>query len=218
MPTSLEQLNGKTVTRFRYEHRSAGEPFEFRKTRSPNVTLSIQRYLYKPGGAHPVARKPINDEFFVQVPIGQIRDPVDHGDFEGVGVKPDIESPSIRALPLAHRLALENLAKTDDAKRTALAWLLPTLTAESERPQIDAGLLPRAVGNYEGRQIFMDKGTLFYIWRDRLRVALTPIGPNLFAVEGVSNFRYRLETVHGNVTALQRVNQDGAIQTYKRLD
>lgn len=194
---------------------SAAEWFAYTMKKLGRATLIGERTA---GGAHPVARKPINDEFFVQVPIGQIRDPVDHGDFEGVGVKPDIESPSIRALPLAHRLALENLAKTDDAKRTALAWLLPTLIVESDRPQIDAGLLQRAVGNYEGRQIVLDKGTLFYIWRDRLRVALTPIGPNLFAVEGVSNFRYRLDTVHGNVTALQRVNQDGAIQTYKRLD
>ena len=170
------------------------------------------------GGAHPVARKPVTDDFFVQVPIGQIQDPVDHGDFEGVGVQPDIESPSIRALPLAHKLALENLAKTDDAKRTELAWLLPSLTAEIERPQIDAGLLQKAAGRYEGRQIVLDKGTLFYLWRDRFRVALAPIGPNLFAVEGVSDFRYRLNILHGKVTALQRVNRDGSIQTYDRLD
>ncbi|AYM76583.1 hypothetical protein D9M09_12855 [Janthinobacterium agaricidamnosum] len=141
-----------------------------------------------------------------------------HGDFEGAGVQPDIPSPSIRALPLAHKLALEHLAKTDDARRTELAWLLPSLTAAIERPHVDAAVLAKAAGKYEGRQIILDNGTLYYLWRERFRVALEPIGPNLFAVEGVSDFRYRLTTLRGKVTELERVNKDGSIQRYKRLD
>lgn len=169
------------------------------------------------GGAHPVARKPVDDDLFVQVPIGQIRDPVDHGDFEGTGVQPDIESPSIDALPLAHRLAFENLAKADTVKRQDYAWLLPALTASVHQPDVDPALLRRAVGKYEGREIILENGTLFYIWRTRLRVALQPLGANLFAVEGVSDFRYRLRLEHGRATALKRVNKDGSMQTYKRL-
>lgn len=194
---------------------SSAEWFSYAMKKLGRATLIGERTA---GGAHPVARKPLNDDFFVQVPIGQIRDPVDHGDFEGVGVQPDIPSPSIRALPLAHKLALETLAKTDDARRTELAWLLPSLTAAIERPHADAAVLTTAAGKYEGRQIILDNGTLYYLWRDRFRVALEPIGPNLFAVEGVSDFRYRLNTLRGKVTALERVNKDGSIQRYKRLD
>ncbi len=62
------------------------------------------------GGAHPVDRKPVGTDFFLQVPIGHIRDPVDHGDFEGAGVHPDIEVSSIEALKVAHRLAIEERA------------------------------------------------------------------------------------------------------------
>ncbi|CAM2744050.1 S41 family peptidase [Janthinobacterium lividum] len=194
---------------------SSAEWFSYAMKKLGRATLIGERTA---GGAHPVARKPLNDDFFLQVPIGQIQDPVDHGDFEGAGVQPDIPSPSIRALPLAHKLALENLAKTDDARRTELAWLLPSLTAAIERPHVDAGMLAKAAGKYEGRQIILDNGTLYYIWRDRFRVALEPIGPNLFAVEGVSDFRYRLDVSRGKVTALERVNMDGSIQRYKRLD
>ncbi|MBJ7309298.1 S41 family peptidase [Rugamonas sp. CCM 8940] len=194
---------------------SSAEWFSYAMKKLGRATLIGERTA---GGAHPVARKPVNDDFFVQVPIGQIKDPVDHGDFEGVGVQPDIQSPSILALPLAHKLALENLAKTDDARRTELAWLLPTLTAGIQRPHVDADIARKAAGKYEGRQIVLDNGTLYYIWRDRLRVALEPIGPNLLAVEGVSDFRYRLNAVHGKVVALERVNKDGSIQSYKRLD
>lgn len=194
---------------------SSAEWFSYAMKKLGRATLIGDRTA---GGAHPVARKPLNDDFFVQVPIGQIQDPVDHGDFEGAGVQPDIPSPSIRALPLAHKLALENLAKTDDARRTEFAWLLPSLTAAIERPHVDAGMLAKAAGKYEGRQIILDNGTLYYIWRDRFRVALEPIGPDLFAVEGVSDFRYRLNVSRGKVTVLERVNKDGSIQRYKRLD
>ncbi len=194
---------------------SSAEWFSYAMKKLGRATLIGERTA---GGAHPVARKPVNDDFFVQVPIGQIRDPVDHGDFEGAGVQPDIPSPSIQALPLAHKLALENLARTDDARRTEFAWLLPALAADIQRPHVDAGLLQKAAGKYEGRQIVLDNGTLYYIWRDRLRVALAPIGPNLFAVEGVSDFRYRLNARRGTVMALERVNKDGSIQSYKRLD
>jgi hypothetical protein len=133
-------------------------------------------------------------------------------------VQPDIHSPSIRALALAHKLALENLAKDDDARQAELAWLLPVLTADIQQPAIDADMVQEAVGKYEGRQIVRENGTLYYIWRDRFRVALESIGPNLFAVEGVSDFRYRFNAQRGKVTSLERVNKDGTIQTYKRLD
>ena len=194
---------------------SSAEWFSYSMKKLGRATLIGERTA---GGAHPVARKPVNDDFFVQVPIGQIQDPVDHGDFEGAGVQPDIQSPSLLALPLAHKLALENLAKTDDARRTELAWLLPRLTADIQRPQVDAGMLHRTAGKYEGRQIVLENGTLYYIWRGRFRVALEPIGPKLLAVEGVSDFRYRLADAGGKVTALERVNKDGSIQRYKRLD
>jgi hypothetical protein len=194
---------------------SSAEWFSYTMKKLGRATLIGERTA---GGAHPVARKPVNDDFFVQVPIGQIRDPVDHGDFEGTGVQPDIQSPSIQALPLAHKLAFENLSKTDSAKREDYVWLLPALTAKIQRPDIDTGMLQKAVGKYEGRKIILENGTLFYIWRDRFRVALEPISPNVFAVEGVSDFRYQLNAQRGKVTSLERVNKDGSIQTYKRLD
>ncbi|EGF90909.1 peptidase family S41 family protein [Asticcacaulis biprosthecium C19] len=194
---------------------SSAEWFSYAMKKLGRATLIGERTA---GGAHPVARKPVNDDFFVQVPIGQIRDPVDHGDFEGTGVQPDIQSPSIQALARAHMLALENLAKTNDARRADYDWLLPALTASIQRPVIDLDMMQKAVGRYEGRQIVLENGTLYYIWRDRFRVALEPIGPNLFAVEGVSDFRYRLNSQRGKVTSLERVNKDGSLQEYKRLD
>ena len=144
------------------------------------------------GGAHPVDRKPINDDFYLQVPIGQIRDPVDHGDFESVGVQPDLEVPSIDALSIAQKLALEELAKRSDEKKNDLNWTLPSLMASIAPPAVAADTLRAAVGHYEGRMIGLDRGRLYIIWRERFRASLTPVAPDLFDVEGVSDFRYRL--------------------------
>lgn len=194
---------------------SSAEWFSYAMKKLGRATLVGERTA---GGAHPVERQPVNDEFFVQVPIGQIKDPVDHGDFEGAGVQPDIQSPSTQALSVAHKLALENLAKTSDAGRTEFAWLLPALAANIKRPVVDSGMIQKAVGKYQGRQIVRENGTLFCIWRNRFRVALEPIESNLFAVEGVSDFRYRLQLQNGKVVSLERVNKDGSIQAYQRLD
>ncbi len=197
---------------------SSAEWFSYAMKKLGRATLIGERTA---GGAHPVARKPIDDDFFLQVPIGQIRDPVDHSDFEGTGVEPDIKSSSIQALPLAHKLALENLVKGDATRKADFTWLLPELMAKIQRPSVgpvNADILRHAIGRYEGREITLENGTLYYTWRERLRVALEPIAPNLFAVEGVTDFRYRLNAQRGKAILLERVNKDGSIQTYKRLD
>lgn len=169
------------------------------------------------GGAHPVDRKPVDDDFFLQVPIGQIRDPIDHGDFEGKGVSPDVEVPSIDALKIAHRIAIEQRADHGAAEQGDYQWLRPTLLARSTPPAIPAERLQSAVGHYEGRMIGIEHGKLFYIWRDRFRAALTPVAPDLFDVEGVDDFRYRVVRKHGRVAGLERVNRDGSTRLYKRL-
>lgn len=169
------------------------------------------------GGAHPVDRKPIDDDLFLQVPIGQIRDPIDHGDFESVGVQPDVEVPSIDALEVAKKLVLEELAMRSDERKSDLNWLMPSLAAGVGPPAVPAEIFQAAVGKYEGRTIGLDRGRLYVIWRERFRVGLTPVTPDLFDVEGVTECRYRLVSKAGKVVGLERVNRNGTTQMYKRL-
>ena len=169
------------------------------------------------GGAHPVDRKPVNDDFFVQVPIGQIKDPIDHGDFEGVGARPDVEVPSDQALFTAHKIALEERSKTGVEAKADYDWQLPSLNAHTAQPTLTTAMLHAAVGQYEGRKIILEDGRLYCIWRERLRVALTPVAPGLFDVEGVKDFRYRLVSGSGRITGLERINRDGSTRMYKRI-
>jgi hypothetical protein len=68
------------------------------------------------GGAHPGGPRPVADKFFVWVPSGRAINPVSKTNWEGTGVKPDVEVPADLALKTAHVAALEALRgkKKDD--------------------------------------------------------------------------------------------------------
>jgi hypothetical protein len=191
---------------------SAAEWFAYTLKKLGRATLVGERTA---GGAHPVDRKPVGTDFFLQVPIGQIRDPVDRGDFEGQGVTPDHLVPSADALAVAHRLALAEIVRADPAKQADADWLAPELAAHV---QPSAAALKAITGRYEGRRIDLVDGKLLYTWRERFRLALEPLAPDLFAIEGVRDFRFRIARKGGKVAALERINRDGTTDTYARLD
>lgn len=168
------------------------------------------------GGAHPVDRKPVDDAFFLQTPIGQIRDPVDRGDFEGVGVAPDVAVPSVDALAVAHQAALDRLGANSAEQKAMADWVRPVVAARLRPPVVSPAQLQAVVGQYGGREIVLENGTLFYLWNKRFRVALAPLSPDLLSVEGVAEFRYRLVRGDGKVVAIERVHQDGGTQRYER--
>jgi hypothetical protein len=70
------------------------------------------------GGAHPGGPQPINDHFLVWVPTGRAINPITKTNWEGTGVKPDMEVPADLALKTAHLDALKQVAaaKKDDPR------------------------------------------------------------------------------------------------------
>lgn len=167
------------------------------------------------GGAHPVTRVPIDDRFMLQVPFGQIRDPVKGQDFEGVGVTPDIVVPASEALLAAQKFLLQRRAEAGDAEaRWALVPIAFAISGKTtSRADLDA-----AVGKYEGRALLRTATGLAYQWRDRFVLALDPIGKDLFAVQGTDDYRLRLVRENGAVKGLERVWKSGETVTYRRLD
>ena len=67
------------------------------------------------GGAHPGGLCRIDEHFTVGIPSGRAINPVSKTNWEGTGVKPDVEVPADQALKTAHLAALrEILEKADD--------------------------------------------------------------------------------------------------------
>lgn len=167
------------------------------------------------GGAHPVTRVPIDDRFMLQVPFGQIRDPVKGEDFEGVGVTPDLVVPASDALWAAQKFLLQSRADVGD---TDARWALTPVEFAISGHTLSAADLDEAAGTYEGRTLVRTPTGLAYHWRDRFVLALDPIGPDLFAVQGTEDYRFRLVRQNGVVSGLERVWKSGETATYRRLD
>ena len=64
------------------------------------------------GGAHPGGGFRINEHFSMFVPTGRAISPITKSNWEGTGVKPDIEVPADQALTLARLLALKKSLTT----------------------------------------------------------------------------------------------------------
>ncbi len=61
------------------------------------------------GGAHPVSGHPIGEYFDMAVPFAKSLDPVKGTNWEGKGVRPDVEVPAAEALATAEKLARAKL-------------------------------------------------------------------------------------------------------------
>ena len=191
---------------------SAAEWMAFSLQRLGRATVIGERTS---GGAHPVTRLPIDDRFMLQVPFGQIRDPVKGQDFEGVGVTPDIVVPASEALLAAQRLLLQGRAEAGEADAR---WALVPIAFAISGKTASVTDLDAAVGKYEGRALVRTATGLAYYWRDRFVLALDPIGKDLFAVQGTDDYRFRLVRENGAVSGLERVWKSGKTVTYRRLD
>jgi hypothetical protein len=72
------------------------------------------------GGAHPGGGMPVGEHFMMFVPTGRAINPITQTNWEGTGVKPDVEVAADQALEKAHQLAVKKLldgARDDEARR-----------------------------------------------------------------------------------------------------
>jgi len=191
---------------------SAAEWMAFSLQRLGRATVIGERTA---GGAHPVTRVPVNDRFMLQVPIGQIRDPIKGQDFEGVGVIPDLAVPASDALLTAQKFLLQNRA---DAGDKDAQWSLVPVAFALSGEAINSADLDATAGAYEGRTLVRTRTGLAYHWRDHSVLALDPIGEDLFAVQGTDDYRFRVVRENGVVSSLERVWKSGEKAVYRRLD
>ena len=86
------------------------------------------------GGANPGGLQPLGRGFAAFVPSGLVKHPVTGGNWEGVGVKPDVAVDPDLALLEAHRLAAESLAATiSDAGEAEMLRALAASLAERRK-------------------------------------------------------------------------------------
>lgn len=147
------------------------------------------------GGANPGGTRRIDTNFSAFIPGGRAVNPVTNTNWEGVGVKPDVDCPADGALDRAHGLAIETLRKAaaDPDEARALEWVETSLRARTSPVALDSAALAKFAGTFGERRAWMEDGALRYQRADTPVRTLTPITPTLFAIEGVSMARVRFD-------------------------
>jgi C-terminal processing protease CtpA/Prc len=88
---------------------SGGEGFAYDMQARKRATIIGEK---TDGGAHPGASYRLSQHFEAFIPIGNPTHPITKGNWEGVGVTPDVPVPSEQALKTAHKMALEAIIET----------------------------------------------------------------------------------------------------------
>lgn len=158
--------------------------------------------------------------FILYVSVFRQFDPRTGRDWQGVGVRPDIEVTAARAFEVAHGEAVKVLAARAGGERRSrqLSWLLPLLELKAYgEKKIPAPLMERYAGKYdEGKiSVTLEQGRLSFLGAGGVRRRLLALGGDYFLIEDESvapehQARVRfVEGPGGAVTELRLVVSDG---------
>ena len=138
---------------------------------------------------------PVAPGFMLSISAGRPVHPVGGGNWEAVGVRPDIESPPAAALDLAQQRALARLAsdpQRSPAERAEYAWVSADVAARLTPPTLSATALEPLAGRYGDATVTLRDGALWFVRPGRPERRLTPLDDKgLFGFEGVAGVRLR---------------------------
>lgn len=169
------------------------------------------------GGAHPGGTMPATDRFTVWVPTGRAINPITKTNWEGTGVKPDIETKADDALLTAHVKALEGLiAKSEGMAKKRYEWELLTMQAKKDPVQVQEAVLKAYVGTYgEKKIVWENDGLYFFPFPDR-KVKLTPLTKDIFALTDISNVRLQVLMENNNIVGIAELFNNGRVDKHLR--
>lgn len=152
---------------------------------------------------------------YVFVPMDTPVDRVSGGNWEGVGIEPDLPTGSGQALTVARAAALRQIltAELPPAQARDASWALEALTAD-HRP--DPAAAAEFAGDYGNRTVLVDRGGLSLQRADWPPRRLLPVGPELFAVADDPSRRVGFERRDGRVTAMIETTSTGAETRIRR--
>jgi len=168
------------------------------------------------GGANPGGNEIINDRFTIFVPSGRAINPITNTNWEGTGVKPDIEVPASDALFIAQQKALEKLAQKDvNNLHSIYPWLLTSLNIKQKPLNIEEKQLKEYTGTYGSKSVILKDGKLLFSVTSYLQTPLVPMGNDLFNVdETFLHVQFIREA--RKITGLRIENVNGNTESYKK--
>lgn len=169
------------------------------------------------GGANPGGNRIVNDRFLIFVPTGRAINPITNTNWEGTGVKPDIEARQEEALLIAREKAIEKLAtKHSGNPNNPYQWALTSIKAQRNPLKLDEKELSRYAGTYGPASITLQNGSLYFKrTAESPEFKLIPLEKNLFDLEGIA-IRVKFDEEEGNITGMSAVFQNGNLEKFSR--
>ncbi|TDK21057.1 hypothetical protein E2F46_15265 [Luteimonas aestuarii] len=189
---------------------SAAEAFAYTLQNARRATVVGEATA---GAANPGRPYPVGDGYSVFVSNGTPVSPLTGGNWEGVGVQPDVVVDSARALDVATRQALETLLATgagDDVR-----WSLEALAAPADVVHTD--VLSAFVGHYGAVQVERVDSALQLRQGRRPPLRLRPLSDTVFFVDGEPTRRVRFERDGDTVRALELLWANGQVARHVRV-
>ncbi|RKH15451.1 peptidase S41 [Corallococcus sp. CA053C] len=155
------------------------------------------------GAANNNKQLPVAPGFMLSVSYGRPVHAVSHGNWEGTGITPDVETPSAQALDAAQKHALDRLSRSPAAtaeQRRDYRWAEVGIEARLHPVSVEPATLATLTGHYrrsgpgaEPIQVVQrDDGALWFAFPRRPAARLSPLAQDVFAVEGYDALRVRL--------------------------
>ena len=135
------------------------------------------------GAAYSNRRIPIDDAFCVSVSVSYPIHPITRSNWEGVGVKPDIETNADDALLKAHLLAIDNIkACSDEASYIKKLKIAKQFVQTKHQPAaLPVRKLKQYEGNYGLRKLYVNEDNYLMYQKEKLAPSrLIPIDEEHF--------------------------------------
>ncbi len=189
---------------------SGAEAFAFRVQALKRARIVGERTR---GGANPVDIEEIDGKYVAYIPSQRHLSMITGKNWEGVGVKPDIEAEASRALAVAHQEALRGLgAKAADEKQKAFyQWILDAVKAKESPAVVAADTLRAYAGQYGDRTIHFERDALYFQRGDRAKLRMIPMAQDLFLVDTIDQIRLRFVPEASGVYRLEVIYDDGQV-------
>lgn len=150
------------------------------------------------GAANNNEHVPIAPGFLLSLSIGRPVHPRSQGNWEGVGIRPDVECPPAEALDRAHALALAGLAMgalEDPLNREEIAWAREMIEARLNPVSLPAARLRALTGRYGSVAVELRDGALWLLRPERTPARMMPMSDSMFAIVGRDDLRVRFSAV-----------------------
>jgi hypothetical protein len=170
------------------------------------------------GGAHPIDLKVLDDNLLLQLPEWRSIHPTTKTNWEGVGVKPDIEVPAEDAFNAAYLKALEELRKgaPKSSEKAVYQWYIDGYKARIDPVPVEAAKLMMYAGKYGSYSITFEDGVLYYQRGDRAKYRMIPMSEVLFVIEEVSDRRLKFVVEDAGVTGVTALYSNGERVEYAK--